>query len=124
MTSVPLDVPTWAWLMFAGIVVASLILDLWVHRGDRGLSRKQAIVWCVAWISVALLFSLWVGIAFGRNAALEFVKAYAIEKSLSANVFAILGMRAGSLDQPFAPSRSPWRWAFTSAPTRNARLVR
>jgi hypothetical protein len=80
--AVRIDVPTWAWLLFASIVVLSLALDLWVHRGGRGLSRKQAIVWSIAWISVALLFAVWVGVKFGRNAATEFVTAYAVEKRL------------------------------------------
>src|SRR6185436_8390239 len=83
MANAPIDVPTWAWLFFASIVVGSLAVDLWVHRGGRGLSRKQAVVWSVAWIGVSLLFSVWLGVKFGRSTAIEFVTAYAIEKSLS-----------------------------------------
>ncbi len=83
MQSVPLEVPTWAWALFAAIVVGSLVLDLWIHRGGRGLSRKQAIVWSVAWIGLSLLFAVGVGLKLGKNAAIEFVTAYAIEKSLS-----------------------------------------
>jgi tellurite resistance protein TerC len=76
-------VPAWAWLLFAGIVVVSLGADLWAHRGGRSLSRRLAIVWSAAWIAVALLFCAWVALEFGSNAALEFITAYAVEKSLS-----------------------------------------
>jgi len=102
MSSAPLDVPTWAWLLFAGIVVGSLALDLWVHRGGRGLSRKQAIVWSIAWISVALLFALWVGVTFGPNAALDYVTAYAIEKSLSVDNLFLFIVIFGRLKIPEA----------------------
>jgi len=81
--SPPLDVPTWAWLVFAGIVVASLTVDLWAHRGGRSLSRQQAIGWSVGWVVLSLLFGAGVAAKFGWNTAIEFVTAYATEKSLS-----------------------------------------
>jgi tellurite resistance protein TerC len=123
MTSAPLDVPTWAWLLFAGIVVASLALDLWVHRGGRGLSRKQAIVWSIAWISVALLFSVWLGVKFGRNAATEFVTAYAIEKSLSVDNLFLFIVIFGRLRIPEAQQHRGLFWGILGAFVTRAAFI-
>ncbi|HEY3499521.1 MAG TPA: TerC/Alx family metal homeostasis membrane protein [Polyangiaceae bacterium] len=98
----PLDVPGWAWLLFAVIIVVSLAVDLWAHRGGRSLSRRQAIGWSVAWVVLALLFGAGVAAKFGWDTALEFIAAYATEKSLSLDnlflfivIFARLGIPEG-----------------------------
>lgn len=123
MTHPPLDVPAWAWLLFAGIVVASLVLDLWVHRGGRGLSRKQAIVWSVAWISVALVFSAGLGLKFGTNAAIEFVTAYAIEKSLSVDNLFLFIVIFGRLRIPEAEQHRVLFWGILGAFATRAAFI-
>lgn len=86
-----LEVPWWAWLVFAVVVVVSLTFDLVVHRGDRALGRRQCILWSAAWIAVSLLFAGWLGLQFGSHTALEFLTAYLVEKSLSFdNLFVFL----------------------------------
>ena len=123
MTSAPLDVPAWAWLLFAGIVVGSLLLDLWVHRGGRGLSRAQAIVWSVAWISVALLFAVGLGLKFGMNAAVEFVTAYAIEKSLSVDNLFLFIVIFGRLRIPEAEQHRVLFWGILGAFATRAAFI-
>ena len=123
MTSAPLDIPTWAWLLFASIVVVSLAFDLWVHRGGRGLSRKQAIVWSIAWISVALLFSVWLGVKFGRNAANEFVTAYAIEKSLSVDNLFLFIVIFGRMRIPEAQQHRVLFWGILGAFATRAAFI-
>jgi tellurite resistance protein TerC len=85
------DIPPSAWLIFAGVVAASLAADLFGHRGGRSLSRRAAIVWSLVWITVALLFGGWVAISLGRDSAEDFLTAWLIEKSLSIdNLFVFL----------------------------------
>jgi len=86
-----LDVPFWIWLVFAGVVLASLVVDLLSHRGGHGLGRRAAIIWSVVWIAIAMLFAGWVGLRFGAEVGGDFVAAYLMEKSLSVdNVFVFL----------------------------------
>ncbi|HEU4404469.1 MAG TPA: hypothetical protein VFS43_04170 [Polyangiaceae bacterium] len=113
--SEPIDAPLWAWLVFGGIVFVSLALDLWVHRDGRGLSRKQAIAWSVAWIGVALLFAAGLGLKFGRGAATEFVTAYAIEKSLSVDNLFLFIVIFGRLKIPEAEQHRVLFWGILGA---------
>ncbi len=49
--------PLWAWLVFVGIVLALLFLDLFVlHRNAREVPFKEAMWLSVFWIAVSLAF--------------------------------------------------------------------
>ena len=79
------------WLVFGGVLAASLTADLLGHRGGSRPSRRVAIVWSVVWILVALLVCGWVALAIGRDSAEDFLTAWLIEKSLSIdNLFVFL----------------------------------
>lgn len=92
------------WLGFFVIFIGVLTLDLGVlHRESRVLSVRQALLWTLVWIAVALSFGLliyllyeyrWLGwpVAFGngREALIQYVTGYLLEWSLSVdNIFVI-----------------------------------
>lgn len=89
----------WLWIGFNLFVLAMLALDLGVfHRHAHVVSVKEAALWSVVWIGLALLFNaglyfFWDRLAPGstysnREAALAFFTGYLIEKSLSVdNIF-------------------------------------
>ena len=81
----------WHWVAFVSCVLVFLALDLGVfHRKAHVVKFKEALVWTIIWITVAMLFSLWVRHAMGGKHAVEFVTGYLIELSLSMdNVFVI-----------------------------------
>jgi tellurite resistance protein TerC len=87
-----LGTPFHIWAVFVIVVAAALILDLGVfHRSARTISTKVALLESAAWISVSLIFNLWVRFALGPQAGLEFLTAYIVEKSLSVdNIFVFL----------------------------------
>jgi tellurite resistance protein TerC len=85
------DFPFSAWLLFAIVVVISLVVDLALHRGNRSVSRRGALVWSGVWIALSLAFAGWVALAFGARSGVEFLTAYLVEKSLSVdNLFVFL----------------------------------
>ena len=48
-----------AWVVFGAVVVVMLALDLGVfHRKAHVIRVREAAVWSLVWISVALLFNL------------------------------------------------------------------
>ena len=77
------------WFFLAAVVAALLLIDLLVvHRKASVMSTRRAAVESAVWISVGLLFSLYVLAAFGASSSGEYLSAYLIEKSLSIdNVF-------------------------------------
>ena len=85
------EIPLWGWIAFGVIVSALLAVDLFAHRGERGGSRRSAYTWSCIWISVGLLFSIFVWFVFGARQAQEYLAAYLIEESLSLdNLFVFL----------------------------------
>jgi tellurite resistance protein TerC len=87
----------WFYLGFTGFVLTMLALDLGVfHRKAHEVSFKEATIWSVVWISLALVFNgLFYyytidrfGTETGTRLSLEFLTGYIVEKSLSVdNIF-------------------------------------
>jgi tellurite resistance protein TerC len=80
------------WIFFSAFIIIMLILDLFVfHRKTHEIKIREALIWSVIWISLALLFNYGVYFWFGKIKALEFLTAYVIEKSLSVdNLFVFI----------------------------------
>lgn len=81
------------WILFNLFVLVMLALDLGVfHRGGgHAVKVREAMLWSVAWISMAAIFAVIVLFWHGRTPALEFVTGYVIELSLSIdNLFVFL----------------------------------
>src|SRR5664279_1478612 len=89
------------WAAFVAVVLAALALDFLVLRngGARRVSFRDALVWSIAWVSLAILFNVglwwWLDVHAGRAIAdevgLEFLTGYVVEKSLAIdNIFVFL----------------------------------
>lgn len=89
------------WAAFVAFVLVMLALDLFVFGGNKAhkVSVKEAGIWSLVWVSLALIFNagLWyylkdtVGPEIADKKALEFFSGYLIEKALSVdNVFVFL----------------------------------
>ena len=81
--------PAWAWLVFVGLVLVLLFLDLFVlHRNAREVPFREALWLSGFWITVSLAFGGFVWYLAGLEGAEAYVTAYLLEKSLSLdNVF-------------------------------------
>jgi len=80
------------WLGFSAFVAVMLVLDLFVfHKKSHEVKIKEAIIWSMVWISLALIFNYGIYLWFGTEKAMEFLTAYVIEKSLSVdNLFVFI----------------------------------
>ena len=93
------DGTIWLWIGFNLFVLCMLALDLGIfHRKAHVVSIREATIWSVVWIALALVFNLglylfWDQISptseyTNREASLAFLTGYLIEKSLSIdNIF-------------------------------------
>ncbi len=80
------------WIGFNVFVLGMLALDLGVfHRKAHTISIREASIWSVVWVCLALIFNVGIYYAWGSEKALEFLTGYVIEKSLSVdNLFVFL----------------------------------
>jgi tellurite resistance protein TerC len=80
------------WIFFNLFVLAMLALDLGVfHKKSHEVSVREALSWTCVWITLAMLFNLFIYYYFDKDKALEFFTGYLIEKSLSVdNIFVII----------------------------------
>jgi tellurite resistance protein TerC len=80
------------WAGFNLFVLAMLALDLGVfHRKSHTVTVREALVWTGVWITLAMVFNLFIYYYFNEEKAIEFFTGYLIEKSLSVdNIFVII----------------------------------
>jgi tellurite resistance protein TerC len=95
------------WIGFLVFIALMVLLDLGVlHRDEHVITIREALGWTAIWVALALLFNVFVYFLYERNwlgwtdvanhhltgkdAALQFLTGYLIEKSLSIdNIFVI-----------------------------------
>ncbi len=77
------------WSLFIVFVTGALALDLGVfHRRPHIVPRKEAALWTLVWIALALVFNILIYFWIGSESAIQFLTAYLLEKSLSMdNIF-------------------------------------
>src|SRR5580700_184735 len=87
-----LGTPIHVWAVFAVTTAAALLIDLGVfHRKNHIIGLREALLESAAWISVSLVFNLWLYHSQGPQVGVEFLTGYLVEKSLSVdNVFVFL----------------------------------
>ncbi|HBC78152.1 MAG TPA: hypothetical protein DEO60_14945 [Bacteroidales bacterium] len=80
------------WVVFTIVIVTVLALDLGVlNRNPHKIKLREALIWSGIWISIALIFNVFVYFEFGKIKALEFLTGYLIEYSLSIdNIFVFI----------------------------------
>lgn len=89
-----MDVSTTVWLVTIGIIAGLIILDLvTVSSKPHDVMFREASLWSIFYIAVAIGFGLWVFSNYGNQFGTEYFAAYLVEKSLSVDnifVFAII----------------------------------
>ena len=80
------------WVAFGALVAVAVAADLTIFRPKTNrVTLKHALVESAAWVALALGFGLWIYLSRGRQAGVEFITAYVLENSLSAdNIFVFL----------------------------------
>ncbi len=74
----------WWWIFFAFFILAMLALDLGVfNRKSHIIKMKEAMLWTLFWVTLALLFGTGIYFFYGHGKAMEFLAGYLIEYSLS-----------------------------------------
>ena len=86
-----LGTPVWFWLAFIGLVVVLTVFDLGVlNKTDHEMGIAESLKLSAFYISIAMLFGIWVWMEKGADLGLKYYTGFFIEKALSIdNVFVI-----------------------------------
>jgi len=119
------------WIAFLVFVVTMVALDLGVfHRKDKVITTRSALAWSAFWIGLALIFNLmvyllyennysWASLATehltGRQAAVQFLMGYVLEKSLSLDNIFVIAMVFSYFRVPLAMQHRVLFWGILGA---------
>lgn len=81
--------PTWMWLLFIGLVITLLALDLGVlNKGDQEIGVAQSLKLSAMYIALGLGFAGFVYWQMGGEATAQYLTAFVVEKTLAMdNIF-------------------------------------
>ena len=114
----------WLWVGFNLFVLAMLAIDLGVfHRKAHIVSLKEAAIWSVVWIALALLFNVGVYFWRGSATALEFLTGYLIEKSLSVDNIFVFVLIFTALSVPATSQHRVLFWGILGALLMRGALI-
>jgi len=87
-----METPLLFWILFNVFVLVMLALDLGVfNRKAHEISFREAMIWTVVWIILALGFNTILYFWRGTQQAMEFFTGYLVEKALSVdNIFVFI----------------------------------
>ena len=104
------------WVVFGGIVLVMLALDLGVfHRKEHVVRPREALAWSAVWIGLALAFGAFVWLRSGSDAGLEYLTGYVVEKSLSVDNVFVFVVIFGALGIPPVYQHRVLFWGILSA---------
>jgi tellurite resistance protein TerC len=112
------------WIGFTLLVLVMLGLDLGVfHRRVHEVRVKEALLWTLVWISLALLFNVGVYFWFGSDRALEFLSGYLIEKALSVDNIFVFVVLFSYFAVPLALQHRVLFWGIVGALVMRAAFI-
>ncbi|GLB51887.1 membrane protein [Neptunitalea chrysea] len=124
------------WIVFIALILVFLALDLGVfNKNAHVVSNKEAALWTVVWVSVALLFSL--GIFFiykyeliknveglsASRAMIKYITGYLIELSLSVDNIFIIAVIFSSFKVPHKYQHRVLFWGIIGAILFRASMI-
>lgn len=83
--------PLWMWAAFLGVVLVLLVLDLGLfHRKAKEIGVRESLWMSGFYVSIGLLFGVWVWHSLGAQAGTEYMTGFLVEKTLALdNIFVI-----------------------------------
>ncbi len=104
------------WVGFTIVILTLLALDLFVfHRKAHTVSLKEAGLWTIGWVSLALLFNAFIYVWAGSDAGLEFTAGYLVELALSVDNMFVFALIFGMFAVPAAYQHRVLFWGILGA---------
>ncbi|EKZ9490154.1 TerC/Alx family metal homeostasis membrane protein [Enterobacter hormaechei] len=95
MSAAHLGFPTETVVVFVVMAVGAMFIDLFMHRHDKPISLKSAVMWSIFWVMMAMAFAGFLYVHHGAEMASLFLTGYALEEVLSVdNLFVMMAIFA------------------------------
>jgi tellurite resistance protein TerC len=95
--------PVWSWVGFLVLVLALLVFDLGVlQRKSHEIGVRESLLLSAFYITVGLLFSIWVWHFLGEASAIQYLTGFVVEKSLALDNIFVIAMIFGYFGVPRA----------------------
>ncbi|MBW0104987.1 TerC family protein [Pseudonocardia sp. KRD291] len=88
-----MTVPFWVWAATVGGIVVLVAIDIWHARSPHEVTFREATLWSVIYIAVAVAFGIGLTLFGGVQSGTEYFAGYLVEKSLSVDnlfIFAVI----------------------------------
>ncbi|WP_018333145.1 TerC family protein [Actinomycetospora chiangmaiensis] len=88
-----MTVPFWVWAATIGGIVVLVGVDIWHARSPHEVGFREATLWSVIYIAVALAFGAGLWVVMGAQSGVEYLSGWLVEKSLSVDnlfIFAVI----------------------------------
>lgn len=95
MANTHIGLETETMVVFGIVALFALSVDIWVHRKDKPIALKSAVMWTLFWIAVSMCFALFLYVHFNGEVASLFLAGYLFEQALSVdNLFVMMAIFA------------------------------
>ncbi|MEJ2885941.1 TerC family protein [Actinomycetospora aeridis] len=110
-----MTVPFWVWAATVGGIAVLVAIDIWHARSPHEVSFREATLWSVIYIVVAVIFGVILLFAMGTQAGTEYFAGYLVEKSLSVDNLFIFAVILGQFAVPKRHQQKVLLWGVIGA---------
>lgn len=116
--------PLWMWAVFLGVIAVLLIMDLGLfNKKDHEIGVRESLWLSAFYISIALLFSLWIWYQLGSQSWAEYLTGFLIEKSLSVDNIFVISLIFSSLAIPLKYQHRVLFWGIIGVVVLRAIMI-
>ncbi|MDD7967441.1 TerC family protein [Actinomycetospora lemnae] len=110
-----MTVPFWVWAATVGGIAVLVAIDIWHARSPHEVSFREATLWSVIYIAVAVVFGVILLFTMGTQAGTEYFAGYLVEKSLSVDNLFIFAVILGQFAVPKRHQQKVLLWGVIGA---------
>ncbi|GAA4933595.1 tellurite resistance protein TerC [Actinomycetospora succinea] len=110
-----MTVPFWAWAATIGGIIVLVGVDIWHARSPHEVSFREATLWSVIYVVVAVVFGGILLFTMGTQAGTEYFAGYLVEKSLSVDNLFIFAVILGQFAVPKRHQQKVLLWGVIGA---------
>ena len=110
-----MTVPLWIWLATVAGILVLVGIDIWHARSPHEVTFREATLWSVIYVAVALAFGVGVLLVAGPETGTEYFAGWLVEKSLSVDNLFIFAVILGQFAVPKRHQQKVLLWGVIGA---------